>query len=250
MAGLLILGSGTGLPNARRNAPGYLLSAAGKNILIDSGPGALQRLKRYGVTYHDIDYLFYTHLHPDHTLDFASVLFASRNPQNPRRKDLVVIGPPAMEDFYNKLLALYGTSVAPELYKVIFKKAEENLLDLGFCNVSTRALEHSDGNIGFRIEIDKKILTYSGDTDYCDNIVSLAKDADILILECSSPEGFKMKGHLVPALAGRIASESRCKKLILTHMYPLCDGYPILKQCKAHFKGKVILANDYMRLKL
>ena len=79
MPNLLVLGSGTGIPNIKRQAPGYLLTVDGKRILLDSGPGTLQRLIHYGVTYQDIDYILYTHLHPDHTLDLAAILFAARN---------------------------------------------------------------------------------------------------------------------------------------------------------------------------
>lgn len=251
MAELLILGTGTGLPNVKRAAPGYLLNIDNKNILIESGSGTLQRLIKYEITYQDIDYLLYSHLHPDHTLDFASILFAARNPKNPRKRELVVIGPKGLEDFYEKLLSLYGTSIRPESYRLIFKKMDDSALELDFCKILTKTVKHTDESIGIRVELKNgRSLAYSGDTDYCENMVSLSSGADILILECSAPDEFKMDGHLSPSLAGRIASEANCKKLVLTHFYPICDRYPILKELKDHFKGKVILAKDGMRLRL
>ena len=251
MAELLILGSGVGVPNPKRATPAYILNVEDKNILIESGSGTLQRLIKQGITYQDIDYVLYSHLHPDHTLDFTSLLFAAKHPKNPRRKDLKVIGPEGIKDFYNKLLVVYGTTITPEHYRVLFDEIDEGELDLGICRILIKELEHTDSSIGFRIEFkDGKVLVYSGDTDYCPNLISLSKDADVLILESSAPDEFKVKGHLTPSVAGKVATEAGCKTLILTHLYPICDQYPILKQCRKSFKGKVILARDNMRLKL
>ncbi len=251
MAELVILGSGTGLPHKKRWPSGYLLRAEGRNILIDSGWGTLHRLIRVGITYQDIDHILYSHLHPDHVHDFTSMLFAARNPRDPRRKDLAVIGPNGLEDFYNKLLALYGTPITPESYKVVFNELGDNELDLNFCKIRTLPVVHTKESIAFRIELKSgATLTYSGDTEYCENIVSLSKDADLLILECSFPDEFGVKGHLTPSSAGRIASEAGSKRLVLTHLYPVCDRYPMLKQCRRHFKGSIVLARDYAKFRL
>jgi len=248
---LLILGSGTGLPNPKRAAPGYVLNVEEKNLLLDSGSGTFQRLIECGVTYQDIDYILYSHLHPDHTLDFISMLFASRNPRNLRKKDLIVIGPEGLEDFYNKMVSLYGSTIIPEKYKIILKEVADGEIDLGICRISTKVLLHSSKAIGFRIEAkDGGALVYSGDTDYCENIVRLSEGADTLLLDSSFPDEFKMEGHLTPSEAGRVAEEAGAKRLILTHLYPVCDRYPILKQCRKSFKGKIMLARDYMSIKL
>ena len=247
----MILGSGTGLPNPKRAVPGYLLKIENMNILIDSGAGTLHRLVRCGVTYHDIDYILYSHLHPDHTLDLVSVLFASRNPENAREKDLAVIGPEGLEGFYDKLLSLYGATIAPESYMVRLREITDGEIDLDMCKVRAKRVEHTERSIGFRIELaNGTSFAYSGDTGYCDNIVSLAKNVDLLLLECSGPNGFKAtKGHLTPSAAGRIASEAGCKRLVLSHFYPVCDRHPIQRQTKEHFNGKTIIAKDNMRLK-
>jgi len=71
---------------------------------------------------------------------------------------------------------------------------------------------------------------------------------DILVLECSFPDGKKVEGHLTPSLAGRIALESHCKKLLLTHFYPICDQSDILGQCSQVYPGEIILGEDLMRI--
>ena len=72
----------------------------------------------------------------------------------------------------------------------------------------------------------------------------------MLILECSFPDEMKVEGHLTPSLAGRIARKAHCRRLILTHLYPLCDEYDILRQCRKEFAGEVIVAHDLLRVKI
>jgi ribonuclease BN (tRNA processing enzyme) len=73
---------------------------------------------------------------------------------------------------------------------------------------------------------------------------------DLLVLECSFPDGKKAEGHLTPSLAGRIGLESRCRKLLLTHFYPVCDQFDLLNQCRQVYPGPVIFAEDLMRIKI
>jgi ribonuclease BN (tRNA processing enzyme) len=84
-----------------------------------------------------------------------------------------------------------------------------------------RALPQLPKYIEFK---DGRTLAISGDTDYCRNLVELASEVDLLVLECSFPDEKKVEGHLIPSLVGRIGLESRCKKLLLTHFYPICDS--------------------------
>ncbi len=94
------------------------------------------------------------------------------------------------------------------------------------------------------------MLIYPGDTYYCNDIIDVARDVDVLLLECSYPKHIKVDGHLNPSLAGRIASESNCKKLVLAHFYPICDDYDILGQCKDEFSGEIVLAEDLMTIEV
>jgi ribonuclease BN (tRNA processing enzyme) len=71
-----------------------------------------------------------------------------------------------------------------------------------------------------------------------------------LILECSFPDDRKAPGHLTPSLAGRIGRETRCKKLLLTHFYPVFQNHDIHKECQREFSGEIILAVDGMRLNI
>ena len=112
-------------------------------------------------------------------------------------------------------------------------------------------MAHISESVGYRIEFkDGKSIALSGDTDYCKNIIDLAFGVDLLVLESSFPDEKKAEGHLTPSLAGRIGLETRCKRLLLTHLYPICDQFDILNQCKQVYKGEVILGEDLMKIKI
>lgn len=248
---VIIIGSGTGIPYLKRSSPGVVVSVGGENLLFDSGPGIMQKLLETEITYHDIDHIFYTHLHTDHINDLAAFLFATRNTLSLRKKDLNIIGPPGLKSFYQKLQELYGEAIYAESYKIALNEISEATIDYNNYRLTSKPLPHTSSSIGYRIEDAKgNAVVYSGDTDYCSEIVKLASEANLLILECSFPDNMKVKGHLTPSFAGRIASEANCQKLILTHLYPVCDDYDIEAECRKIFSGEVIVAYDLMKVKV
>ncbi len=248
---LIIIGSGTAIPTLKRASPSIFLKIANKNLLIDSGSGTIRRLLEAPIDYLQIDYLFYTHLHPDHTIDFASFLFAYKNPANLREKDLRVIGPVGFKKFYEQLISLYGDWIIPQSYNLILTEVWEDDIEFDTYRLKIKPILHSENSVGYRFETQNgKNVTISGDTDYCPQIIELAKDTDLLILECAFPDEIKVEGHLTPFYAAKIANESNCKKLLLTHFYPLCDNYDIQSQCKKQYKGEFLLAEDLMKLQI
>lgn len=246
-----VIGSGTGVPSLTRSYPGILVRAEGEIILLDTGPCTLTRLLHKGITYADIDKVFYTHLHPDHSADMTSILFAMRNAEPRRLKPLHVFGPPGLKEFYQGLNRLYGNALTPKSYELNLAELWNDETIFGGWKVTTRQMAHMVPTIGYRLEFSGgKTLVYSGDTDYCENIVKLANAADVLILECSFPDDLRVEGHLVPSLCARIALESDCKTLALTHFYPQWEGRDILHECRGFYDGEIILAEDSAELLL
>lgn len=251
MAKLIILGSGTGVPSSRRGAPSTFVISESSNVLIDSGSGTLRKMLEIGMTYQDIDLLLYTHIHPDHVIDFVSILFACNYGDLPRQKDFLCLGGPGFKHYHNQIKKIYGPWIEPRSYNLTVKETSTKPIFFRDLKILCKPMSHIPESIAYRIEFrDGKSLVISGDTDYCRNIIDLAFKTDLLILECSFPDGKKVEGHLTPSLAGRIALESSCKKLLLTHLYPVCDQFDIVGQCKKIFKGQTILGGDLMRIKI
>ncbi len=251
MVELIVLGSGTGIPSLRRGSPGLLLLSDSTKALIDSGSGTLGKMLEVGVTYRDVDALLYTHIHPDHVSDIVPILFACKYAELFREKDLLCVGGHGFRLYFDKLENLYGHWIEAQSYKLTVKEISEEGLLYKDLRILSKPMAHISESVGYRIEFrDGKSIAISGDTDYCQNIVDLAQGVDLLILECSFPDGKKVEGHLTPSLAGRIASESRCRKLLLYHLYPVCDQYDILMQCRQAYQGEALLAEDLMKVKI
>ena len=251
MAELIIIGSGTGIPSLSRSSPGLLVLSDRTVLLIDSGPGTLRKMLEVGITYRDVDSLFYTHLHPDHTADLVSILFVCKYGELPRDKDLLCMGGSGFNTFFEKLEKLYSSWIEPQSYHLIVKEIPKDPFHFRDLRIISKPMAHISGSLGYRIESkDGNSIAISGDTDYCQNIIDLGFEVDLLVLECSFPDGKKVEGHLTPTLTGRIALESRCKKLLLTHLYPVCDQFEIVNQCRQVFQGEIILGEDLMRIKI
>ena len=249
MEELIVIGSGTGIPTLRRGAPGLIVLSGKTCLLIDSGSGTLARMLEVGVTYRDPDLLLYTHIHPDHVSDLVPIIFAGNYPDQPRNKELLCIGGPGFQSYFEKLKALYGSWIEPQSYPLTIKEIPRKGLVFNDLRIRSKPMAHLPESVGYRIEFkDGRSMAISGDTDYCQNIIDLAFEVDILVLECSFPDGKKVEGHLTPSLAGRIALESQCKKLLLTHFYPVCDQSDILGQCSQVYPGEIILGEDLMRI--
>ena len=123
------------------------------------------------------------------------------------------------------------------------KKNKDNIV------IKSIKSKHTDASVSYRIEYNNKSIVYSGDTDYSNDIIKISRNANLLILECSNPDGRKVKGHLIPSLCGKIATRANVKKLVFTHFYPECDSVNIEKQCSKEYKRDIILAKDFMEIK-
>lgn len=246
---LIILGSGTGVPSVKRGLPAALIKAGNQSILLDSGSGTLGKMLRAGVTYKEVDAALYSHIHPDHVADLVPLIFACKYHEDPRTKDLRILGGRGFRDYFEGLRSVYGSWIEPETFRIHIQEVLADNIEIGELRITTLPLEHAPESVGYRVtSLSGRTVVYSGDTDYCRNIVELARGADILMLECSFPEGQKVKGHLTPALAGRIAHEAGCTRLVLTHLYPPCDQSDIRGDCQDVFPGEVLVAEDMMRI--
>lgn len=248
-----ILGSGTCVPSLNRSACSVLMEIGAEKILFDAGPGTMRRLLERGVTIFDISAIFFSHFHPDHTGELATFLFANNYPdKRRRRKPLTIAGGNGFHYFFSRLEEVYGDWIRldpaffnlVELDGVRGEDFHPDAFDLSFAPMA-----HRPESLAYRLTSRQGVsVVYSGDTDYTENLVALAKEADLLICESSLPDENKAPGHLTPSLAGKIASRAAVRKLVLTHFYPECDQADIIGQCRKTYTGPLILAEDLMRI--
>jgi len=243
------------VPSLNRSSCSVLMETGVAKLLFDCGPGTMRRLLEVDTQIFDISFIFFSHLHPDHTGELVSFLFATKYPEIERRqKPLTIVAGSGFSEFYTRLKNVYGEwiELKPELINIVeMDNKGKDSIDFGDFTVKSIPVEHSDESIAYRITgSGGKSVVYSGDTDFSDNLVTLAKNTDLLICESALPDELKVAGHLTPSLAGRIARQANVKKLVLTHFYPECDQVDIEKQCRKTWSGPLILAEDLIKIEL
>ncbi len=252
---ITILGSGTCVPSLKRSSCSVLIQIDSTVLLFDSGAGTIRRLLEVGVTINQISYIFYSHLHPDHSGELVSFLFATKYPESyRRRKPFTIVAAKGFRDFYEKLKLAYGEwiELAPGLMNILdLDNKGRDHLDCGVFDVDTLPMNHTESSLAYRITAPNgRSVVYSGDTDVCENLVTLAKETDLLICESALPDEMKVPGHLTPSLAGQIATRAGVKKLVLTHLYPECDAVDVSAQCRKTYQGPLVVAEDLLEIRL
>jgi ribonuclease BN (tRNA processing enzyme) len=252
---VMIIGSGTAIPRSDRGSPAIAVVIKERLILFDIGPGTLRQLTRAGINYEQIEYVFLTHFHPDHTADLIHFIFASRNPTVlKRRRPFKVVGPPGTGPLIEALQAAYPgwLTLPPEMMEIQELGLEKSLQsDFGDFSLVTTPTDHTPHSLAYRVkDCEGKTLVYAGDTGYCQDVVDLAKGVDLLILESSFPDGKGCEGHLTPSLAGEMAARAGVRRLVLIHFYPECLATDVAAQCRRTYGGELILGEDLLRLRV
>ncbi len=250
-----IIGSGTCVPSLKRSSCSVLLEVGSTKLLFDSGPGSMHSLLRAGIEIFDIDFLFYSHFHPDHIGELVPFIFATKYPNSDRRKTpLTIMAGKGFYTFFNDLRRVYGEGLelSPGSLRIIeLDNGAPDERTFEDFSLATRPMKHRPESIGYRItDMNGRSMVYSGDTDVNDNLVSLARDTDLLICESAMPDELKVPGHLTPSLVGDMATRARVKQLILTHLYPECDQADLVAQCRKTYQGQLAVAEDHMQVGL
>ncbi len=250
MMRLTILGAGTGVPLPRRSPAGVLVQIGATPLLFDLGPGTLPRLNAAGVSYRDLEYIFLTHLHPDHTLDWVMLLQAlNYTPGFTRTRPLYLIGCVGTQTLYENLLRAYP-SVAPRGFDLTIHEfgAERRAFDEW--TIETAPSGHTPTSIAYRIEAEGKVVAYSGDAKESPALIDIARDADTFVCECAFPRGYPTNDHMTADAVGRVARAARVQRVILTHLYPPALQVDIVAQVRAEYAGEIIIAEDGTRVEV
>ncbi len=215
-----------------------LLKTRNYNIVLDAGNG-IYKLDQYIKNKNPV-YLFLSHFHVDH-ISGLHIL----NKFN-FKQGINIYGPPGTKDALNRIINKpYTVPFAKLEFKVKVHELTEGLHKIPFTLIS-KPLIHSTTCFGYRFELNNKIIAYCTDTGICENAIELAKNADILITECSFKIGQSNPEwpHLNPEDAAQIAKEANAKKLVMTHFD--ANNYKTLKERElAETHAKKIFRNSY-----
>jgi len=188
-----------------------LINCEKYHIILDAGNG-IYKLDRY--IHDDLPaYLFLSHFHLDH-IEGLHILNKFHFSQG-----LKIFGQKGTGKILDTVMRQPFTVPIEMLpFPVEVQELSEGPYKLPFA-LECRFLVHAAPTMGYRFDLDGKIVTYCPDTGVCDNAVLLAKDADLLIAECSHRPGERSPAwpHLNPKDACEIARRAGAKRLALTH---------------------------------
>ncbi len=246
---LTILGSGTAIPVPDRFPAGYLLQSGATAVMVDCGPGSLRRFVQAGGQLAELDAVLLTHYHTDHCADLAALLFALRSPTFAGRRPMRLLGAPGLERLVQKLTEAWPW-LQPRGYELELTELAPSTFSIGELQVTAVPIRHTAQSLGYRFTTAAGSAAFSGDADECDELVELARDVDVFVCDAATPDGQKLDGHLTPGLAAGYAQRAGTKTLVPTHFYPECVGHDLLAMARSQFAGRVVLAEDLLRLSI
>ena len=247
---IFLLGTGTAIPHKQHSPAGLLVKANEKCLLFDIGPGTLGRLHFAGVSYDQIDQLLLSHLHPDHTLDLATLMLAFNYAPNAERTiPFQITGCRGSEAFFQRMTSLYP-EVAPAGFDLLFAEVYRGEFSIGSLTLKSAPTGHTPESIAYRLDDGEHSVVYSGDATPSGELAGLAGGADLLISECSFPSGWETEDHLNADTLGEIARQAEVKSLVITHSYPPALAVDLVEQIRRRYAGEVRLGVDGLRISL
>jgi len=249
-----ILGSGSFFIDKAHSAPAYLIEIEKSKILFDCGPGTQVQLAKLGVDPLDIEYIFISHFHNDHTSDLLSFLMRAYIFEEFYEGTLVntikIIGPKGIHDFVRALANLQGHKGVVNFEKLEFIEYRENLDFEGF-SVKPFRVEHLGMDaFALRLNAQGKVMVYSGDATLSEGIIKAIDKADLFITDCATPKDMMPTAHLGTTQVAGLCRDNGVKKVILSHQVPPGYNVDMVSEVKEVWNGDVILAEDLMEIVL
>jgi len=277
---LILLGTGGGpTPKAHRAAPAQAVVVDGRIYVVDCGNGVARQLALAGLELGDLAHVFVTHHHSDHNADVGNLMLLAWAAD--LSTPVAFHGPPPLARMMDQFLALNDYDIAirtadegrpplAELIGVHEINADGVVLDDGRVRVTAALVEHPPVTpaFAFRFDCPDRSIVFSGDTRPCENLVRLARRADVLVHEVMHPPAVEqiafaesnartLRAHILASHTssedvGKIATAAGVKSLVLTHFVPGGDPSMTdevwLSAVRPHFAGALIAGRDLMEL--
>ena len=218
MTRIRFLGSGNAFADGGRSHACIHVTAPGVSLLLDCGGSSLPMIKRY-IDPAAIAAVAVTHLHGDH---FGGIPFLLDEQKWAGRKaPLAIGGPPSLESRVRMVSQGFGIGTTREYlgFDVPFIVLGPDERDFGGTRVTAVPVRHSLAAEphGLRVRVDGKLIAYSGDARWSEELVALAKGADLFICEATN---FSKSDPAHLCYTELVANRAQldCERMILTHL--------------------------------
>jgi ribonuclease BN (tRNA processing enzyme) len=244
---LQILGSGDAFGSGGRLNTCFMVQRDAASFLIDCGASAMIAIRRFGVDPNQIGAIFLTHLHADH---FGGLPFFILDAQlvSRRTRPLAIVGPRGTTAGLHALMeaCFPGSASVDRRFSVEVIEIEPDTptpVHGVQATLNGYLVTHPSGSpsLGLRIECDGRVIAYTGDTEWVENILSIGRGSDVLFAEAYWFDR-KVRFHLDFATLRDNLPAIAAKKVILTHMSPdmLSRDSEALAGCQPADDGLII----------
>ena len=261
------------------SAPAQVIVANGTPYVVDCGNGVARQLVFAGVPLVGLRHVFLTHHHSDHNADYGNLIWLAWAAGLKTRVD--AWGPPPLEKMTRLFLEMNAydidTRVADEgrvplapLIRVHELRQAGLVMQDENVKVTATLVNHPPvvPAFGYRFDGRDRSIVISGDTTLSDNLIKLARGADVLVHEALYAPALDRMVARVPGAAtlkqsilshhttaedaGRVAEAAGVKTLVLSHLVPPDDPAVTdlmwIDAARTHFRGQVILGKDLLEI--
>ncbi len=283
MTRIHVLGAGTPTPTPSRFGSAFALEIGDEQVMLDCGPAATHKLVKAGLWPTDIDKLFFTHHHFDHDIDYPCFLLCRWDQSTGKENTLEVFGPTLTEKITHGILdpddGLFAhdwkARVGHPLSQRIFvnrggtlprKPPEVLAKDIGpgkvysgkDWEVTAAPAEHVQpflDSLAYRFDTSDGSIVFTGDTQPCESVIELAKNADVMLCMCWDDQDVMSQsgeatGQCGTTGAAEMAQEAGVKKLVLVHIGPNLAGHGPMEKglgdIRAVYDGEVIFSDELL----
>lgn len=277
---LILLGTGGGpRPKVSHMASAQAIIVNDGVHVVDCGDGVARQLVMAGIPLPSLRHVFITHHHSDHNADYGNLLLLSWASGLRTRVD--TWGPPPLERITRLFLEMSDFDIetriadegrvplaplvhAHERVESGVVMSDENV------RVSCAIVDHPPVTPAFAYRFDSadRSIVISGDTNRSDNLIELARGADVLVHEAlyvpavdrlvaRIPNASTLKQHIIDSHTaaedcGKVATAAGVKTLVLSHLVPP-DDPEVTEQmwidaAGAHFSGEIVVGRDLMEI--
>ncbi len=271
---LIVLGSGTPVPDPERAGPAYAVTYGTRVFLFDAGAGVMRRVAAAGLPIDGMTAVLLTHLHSDHTLGLPDVILTTW--VMGRSRVMPVIGPPGTRAMVGHLQAAWIEDVVvrtegSERGRVGGQRVDVRETTGGVvydsAGIRIRAIPVPHGSwpvaFAFRVDTPDRSIVLGGDTAPSAALEEAARGVDLLVHEVydsrrvapeQRPGGemwpqYLREFHTSDEELGAIAARAKPKQLILSHVLRMGGTMDevIAGVRRGGFSGTVVVAKDLDR---
>jgi ribonuclease BN (tRNA processing enzyme) len=248
---VVLLGTGTPVPDPDRSGPATLIAVDDRAYLIDFGPGVVRRAQAAALRGvppaepGNLKLAFVTHLHSDHTAGYSDLIFTGWTAG--RTEPLEVYGPSGLQSMTEHIVQAYGldikTRTNPEGNQRRFpdgSRVSAHEIKPGVIyrddkvTVTAFATKHAMESYGYRFDTPDRSIVVSGDTNPVEGTIKACNGCDVLIHEAQplellaklpeSVQSFVAKYHTTTEQLAELATKARPKLLVIYHTISFPPG--------------------------